>query len=120
MASKQIVQKLTSKEEFDNMLETEKRLLVVDVYSEWCGPCVQMTPTFQTLTVSIEAFTSRVHLVCIERKLHPDLAEKYPESSKPQFLFYDKGKCVNEIDRVDAPAILRTIEEYIPQEWTDE
>jgi len=113
----EVVFQVNSKEDFEHILENDPRLILVDLYSEWCGPCVQMTPTLKTLIVNIDSFERRVCPISMERTVVPSLAEKYPESSKPRFLFYEHGKCVEVIERVDAPAILRAIDEYMPTEW---
>ena len=37
---------ITSKEEFDNIIENEKMPIIVDLWATWCGPCKMQSPIF--------------------------------------------------------------------------
>jgi thioredoxin-like negative regulator of GroEL len=54
-----LIRDVTTKEEFQSMIESEHRLLIVDLYDTWYGPCVGMEPTFKSLAASTDYFEER-------------------------------------------------------------
>lgn len=116
MAPKEIVQSGLNEEDFRAIIENpdDKRLHIVDVFTNWCGPCQQMVPTFKNLQVNIDMFEDRVTIIQVDRETVNEYKEKFPFTSKPRFLFYQRGQLIKEIDGVNAPEILRTIDQYIP------
>uniref|UniRef100_A0A7S3UQY9 Thioredoxin domain-containing protein n=1 Tax=Oxyrrhis marina TaxID=2969 RepID=A0A7S3UQY9_OXYMA len=127
MAPKEIVQVVTDPEAFRALVEdeTNRKLHLVDVYTEWCGPCQQMIPTFKGLQLNIDAFEDRVtitqipldvfHAFCAlpEPKI-PMKAEDFPSTSQPRFLFFRDGQLLDDIKGAHAPRILKTINEQMP------
>eukprot|EP00930_Biecheleria_cincta_P003294 TRINITY_DN104218_c0_g1_i1.p1 TRINITY_DN104218_c0_g1~~TRINITY_DN104218_c0_g1_i1.p1 ORF type:complete len:127 (-),score=26.26 TRINITY_DN104218_c0_g1_i1:131-511(-) len=94
--------------------EDDKRLHVVDIYTTWCGPCQSIVPTLKKLQVDIDQFEDRCSVSQVDRSMMPEYAERFPETSKPRFLFYRMGAEVCEIEGLKAPEILKTIEENLP------
>ncbi|CAE8622365.1 unnamed protein product, partial [Polarella glacialis] len=91
-----------------------KKLHIVDVYTAWCGPCLSIVPTFKNLQVSVDQFEERCTISQVERSILPEYAERFPETSKPRFMFYKFGVEVTVIEGLAAPAILKFIEENLP------
>jgi len=125
MAPKDIIDTVHNEDEFRAMVEDEngaayKKLMIVDVYTNWCGPCAQMVPTFKNLQVNVDNFEDRCQVLQVDREMIEEFKEKYTATSKPRFLFYLQGQMVAEIDGLNAPAILRTIDEFIPSIETGE
>merc|ERR1712228_293852 len=77
---------------------TDKKLHIVDVYTQWCGPCMAMVPTFKNLQVNVDFFEDRATIAQIERSTLPEYAERFPQTSKPRFLFYKFGQEVYYVD----------------------
>ena len=42
-----------NKKEFDEILNSEKGIILVDFWAPWCGPCKVLGPTLQTVSDSI-------------------------------------------------------------------
>eukprot|EP00746_Dinoflagellata_sp_MGD_P003391 gnl/MRDRNA2_/MRDRNA2_106591_c0_seq1.p1 gnl/MRDRNA2_/MRDRNA2_106591_c0~~gnl/MRDRNA2_/MRDRNA2_106591_c0_seq1.p1 ORF type:complete len:124 (+),score=26.69 gnl/MRDRNA2_/MRDRNA2_106591_c0_seq1:92-463(+) len=116
MAPKEMIVNGMNEEDLRALIENpdDKRLHIVDVYTNWCGPCQQMVPTFKNLQVNIDFFEDRVTITQIDRDTIPEFKEKYPFTSKPRFLFYQHGNQIKEIEGLNAPEILRTVDEFIP------
>ena len=96
------------------MNDNDPKLYVVDVYSQWCGPCQQMGPTFKSLVLSVTSFDERLGFIQVERTFAKDFAGNYPATSRPLFLFIRQGAVLKAIQGCNAPEIIETINQLIP------
>mmetsp|Transcript_103266 Transcript_103266/g.291605 ORF Transcript_103266/g.291605 Transcript_103266/m.291605 type:complete len:127 (+) Transcript_103266:128-508(+) len=120
MAPKEMINKLGEEgfdmETFKGLItgETDKRLHIVDVYTNWCGPCISMVPTFKNLQMNVDYFEDRCTISQVDRMLLPEYAERIPQTSKPHFLFYKFGQEAHFVEGLKAPEILNFINENLP------
>ena len=66
--------------------------IVVDVWSEWCGPCKIMKPIFESVSEKNE---SNVQMYTLNVDNNKDITQKYNVRSIPTILSFNKGKLVN-------------------------
>eukprot|EP00933_Yihiella_yeosuensis_P080051 TRINITY_DN93455_c0_g1_i1.p1 TRINITY_DN93455_c0_g1~~TRINITY_DN93455_c0_g1_i1.p1 ORF type:complete len:127 (-),score=28.40 TRINITY_DN93455_c0_g1_i1:163-543(-) len=99
---------------------SDKKLHIVDVYTQWCGPCLSIVPTFKNLQMSVDMFEDRCTISQVERTCMPEYEERFPETSKPHFLFYKNGEEAGMTEGLKAPEILKFIEENMPVIETEE
>ena len=107
-AEVKIVTSIESEEAFvSKILECpdKKKLLVLDIFTDWCGPCKELIPTFKSLQMNTELFDERVQIFAVERSVYPDFKERFAVTSQPKFLFYKGGEEIMEIIGVDAPKL---------------
>jgi thioredoxin 1 len=78
-----------------NIISSEKSLLVVDCYSNWCGPCKVISPKVDTLNELFGDYV-RVEKIDIEEDEFQSFVEEHNIQNLPTFLFFKDGK---EIDR---------------------
>ena len=45
-----MVQNITSKEEFDNILKETNLIIIADFFATWCGPCQMLKPVIEELS----------------------------------------------------------------------
>jgi len=90
------------------------KLLLVDVYTEWCGPCKELIPTFKSLAMNTDFFDDRVQIFTLERQVYPPFTERFQATSMPKFLLYKGGEEIMEIIGVDAPKLMNSIDQYMP------
>ncbi|CAK0846629.1 unnamed protein product [Prorocentrum cordatum] len=98
----------------ERISDAGNKLHIVDVYTKWCGPCNAMVPTFKNLQVNVDAFEDRCTISQVERNMLDEYRERFPDTSKPRFLFYKEGQEVNFVEGVKAPEILEIIEKNLP------
>jgi len=126
MAPKEMIDRLGEHgfdlETFQKRIADEacKKLHIVDIYTNWCGPCMAMVPTFKGLQMNIEGFEDRCTISQVERESQDEYKERFPQTSKPRFLFYKGGVEIYYVDGLKAPEILRFINENLPVIESDE
>eukprot|EP00347_Sterkiella_histriomuscorum_P016014 403354829 len=58
---KEIVYPITSEEHFNQLVNPEnKKLLVIDIHLNWCGPCSVMNTNYRTLFFGFEEAEKRI------------------------------------------------------------
>ena len=79
---------------FDEALakaKAEKKLVFVDCYTTWCGPCKAMHPVLEELKGQIG---EAARIVKIDVDQHEELAAKYRIQAVPTFIIFKKGEAV--------------------------
>ncbi len=89
----------------------EKKVMFVDFYADWCGPCKAMLNTTYKNT-EVVAKSKRFVPVLINVDKNKDLAEKYQISGIPAVLFFDaKGKLIARSEGyVEAPEFVKLMD----------
>lgn len=83
--------RLINSSEFSGLLQEDK-LLVVDFYATWCGPCKKLSPTLDEVS---EEFGEQVNIVKVDVDESEDLAMNYGIRSVPTVLFFKNGQQVD-------------------------
>jgi thioredoxin 1 len=86
-----MVKEIKNSHEFDMLLNSGK-ILLVDFWAEWCGPCRMISPIIDELSYEYNDVT-----VCkIDVDICDDLAVRYKIKSVPTLIVFDKeGKIYN-------------------------
>jgi thioredoxin 1 len=114
--------KIESEDAFQNKIinADSNRLFIIDVHTDWCGPCTSFEMTLKTVAMSTEGFDERCMYCTCERKNWPEFAERFPATSMPRFVFYKEGQELLYIEGVRAPEILRAMQEHMPPLLTED
>ncbi|KAF3400949.1 Thioredoxin-1, partial [Talaromyces pinophilus] len=94
------VKQLANKSEFDAALKSDK-LVVVDAFAEWCGPCKAIAPKVHAWS---EEHTD-VDFVKFDVDESPDVAQELGIRAMPTFLFFKNGQKITEVVGVNPPAL---------------
>lgn len=78
---------------FQSEVFDTRRLVVIDMYADWCGPCKMMAPIIDSLSNEYED----VKFVKINVDDNPDIAARYNVESIPNFVFIKNGQLVNQV-----------------------
>ena len=93
-------------------------LAVVECYAGWCGPADAATNTLTRM--SVEMVGRRIKFFQANSTAISHL-QKYAKSSRPAFLLYSpQGEQVEVIEGVNSPALIKAIEQYVPEGIVDE
>jgi len=73
------------------VLQSDK-LSVVDFWAQWCGPCLALAPTIDTLATEYEG---KVNIGKVDVDSNPELSVQYGITSIPCILFIKNGEVVD-------------------------
>jgi thioredoxin 1 len=76
--------------QFNNLLNTDK-LVLVDVYADWCAPCKKMAPSLDEIKKEMEG---KVSIVRINADQHKNLVKDLKVSALPTLLLYKNKKLI--------------------------
>jgi thioredoxin 2 len=89
--------------EFDEAVSTT-RLVLVDLWAPWCGPCRMVAPVLEKLAGEL-AGTLKVVKVNVDES--PLIAQRYQATSIPMLLFLRKGQLVDTVVGAQPEHVLR-------------
>lgn len=75
---------------FSELLNTEL-LVLVDFYTEWCGPCNMMKPVLQELKTTIG---DKAKIVKVDVDRHIQVASQFQITGVPTLILFKNGKIV--------------------------
>ncbi|KAF4029403.1 Thioredoxin [Phytophthora infestans] len=92
----ELVTKVRDAEHWVQVLESsEKKLVVVDVHKDWCGPCKIVEPSYKRLTTDIEHAERRV-------------------------MFATDRKQIADVDGANAPLLEQSVKQHLPPIGNDD
>ena len=83
-------------------LAAEEKLLVIDFWAEWCGPCRMMSPVVEKLA---EEFAGKANIGKCNVDEENDVPVKFAVRNIPTIVFVKNGELVDK--QVGAPASRR-------------
>ena len=86
-----MVKQLTN-QEFENSVKNSDKLVFVDFYADWCGPCRMMAPIVEEISEEVEG----VEFYKANCDDEQELAAKYEVMTIPTLLILRKGEQIKE------------------------
>lgn len=71
--------------------EAGDKLVIIDFFATWCGPCKVISPQFEELSNEL----TDIVFLKIDVDDNEDIAAEYEISSMPTFIFIKNGKPVS-------------------------
>jgi thioredoxin 1 len=84
----------TTDENFDNDINEKDRIVLVDLWAEWCGPCKMMEPVVAEIA---EEFSDTIKVVKLNIDENQKTPTKFGVMNIPTLLIFKEGK---EVDRL--------------------
>ncbi|KAK0392493.1 hypothetical protein NLU13_1988 [Sarocladium strictum] len=111
MSSKTVT--IASKAQFDGLLKSSK-IVVADFFADWCGPCQQIAPLYETLSQSLSR-PKLVTFVKINNDEQTELAQQYRVTGLPTFLVFRDGKVIEKVQGAN-PSELKSVVQKLASE----
>ena len=89
--------------DFDRAVDT-KRLVLVDLWAPWCGPCRMVAPVLEALA---NEFATELKVVKVNVDESPRTAQRYEARSIPMLLFMRDGELVDTVVGAQPEHVLR-------------
>ncbi|KAF2090500.1 DUF1000-domain-containing protein [Saccharata proteae CBS 121410] len=86
---------IESPSQFDSLLKSSK-IVVVDFYADWCGPCKAITPLYEQLSSQL----SRPDIITftkVNTDTQQQVAQSYNITAMPTFMIFKSGREVSRI-----------------------
>lgn len=77
---------------FNEEITNTDKLVIVDFYATWCGPCKMLAPVIAEIA---NEYSDRVKVCKVNVDENQELALKYDIMSVPTLMFLKDGKVVN-------------------------
>jgi len=92
----------------EKLQEFKDKLVVVDFFAEWCGPCKMIAPKLEAMA---KEFEGEIKVFKVDVDEADDVAMQEKISCMPTFIFYKNQKKVAEFSGADPKALRSKIEE---------
>ena len=83
-------------------LVADHRVVLVDFYADWCGPCKMLEPIVETLAAETDAAVAKVDV-----DVHQQLAAEFGVRGVPTIVIYSDGEAVEQFSGVRGEDELR-------------
>jgi thioredoxin 1 len=77
--------------EFEELVKTDK-LIVLDFWAEWCGPCRNLSPIIEELS---NEYSDSVNIKKVNVDENPDMSQKFGIRNLPTVLFIKNGEVLD-------------------------
>ncbi|KAG0665259.1 Cytoplasmic thioredoxin isoenzyme 2 [Monosporozyma unispora] len=105
-----MVTPITSAAEFDSSISNTDKLVVVDFFATWCGPCKMIAPMVDKFSQQYEAEAT---FLKVDVDQLPELAQKYEISAMPTLVFIKNGKEIAKVVGANMAAVKKNIVDNI-------
>ncbi|MEX1013163.1 MAG: thioredoxin [Waddliaceae bacterium] len=86
---------------------TAKGIAIVDFYADWCGPCKQFAPVFESVSSEMEG---KAVFLKVNADQAPDILQKHGVRALPTIIVFKNG---SEFARKVGPADAETLRGYV-------
>lgn len=95
---------IEDEEDWAQLLE-KKGLILADVFSSWCGPCIAMVSMLRSVKMEVGEAIS----YAIVKNDHISDLERFRERSEPVWMFLENGQMVNLMFGANCPQLRKLI-----------
>jgi len=90
----------------------ENRLIIIDFWAEWCGPCRKMFPLLHSLEDKY-GDSLRVHKIDVDDDANASIVRQYEIRGIPRFIVFWNKEQVADVTGADEPRIQTLCAHYL-------
>lgn len=105
------VEKITTLERLEAIIQTSGKTVFVDFYAPYCPSCMMMLPAVSSVAYDIQ---DKGIIVKVDASESPEIAEKYHVGSLPCFIVFKKGS-LEEVARYNDAMTEKELSAYVQQ-----
>ncbi len=99
-----------NKNNFNDEVLNSKKVVLVDFFATWCGPCQKLSPVLEKISNS----RAEIDIAKVDIDKSMELASKYKIEVVPTMIIFKDGKAVKQVEGFyNEDEIMSFIEEYI-------
>jgi thioredoxin 1 len=91
------------------LMETDERLIVLDCYAKWCGPCKRIAPEVEQLETK---YDNKILVLKVDIEECDDISEHFKINSMPTFLFIKNNILLETVIGANMSLVNQTIVLY--------
>jgi thioredoxin 1 len=84
--------KEVNENDFDNIVLKSNKLVLVDLWTEWCRPCGMVTPILEEIS---KEYSEKITVVKCNVDDNPTIAAKYGIRNIPTVLYFKNGNLID-------------------------
>ncbi|KAK6465087.1 thioredoxin [Scheffersomyces coipomensis] len=92
---------------FNEFIKSDK-LVVIDFYATWCGPCKAIEPIIDALAERLP----EVNFGRVDVDQAQDVAQEYGVTAMPTIYYFRNGERLNYVVGADLPKIVGLVQDY--------
>ncbi|KAF8977635.1 thioredoxin-like protein [Cyathus striatus] len=100
-----------TKQTFDKVVGAKDRVVLVDFYADWCGPCLTLAPVLKEATAEPNTSGSGLPLDLVQIDIESDeglpLAHVYKVTALPTVIAFKNGENVSQFIGASPPAAVQ-------------
>lgn len=101
--------KYINKDNFEEEVLKNNKLVMVDFFATWCGPCQMLTPVLEKISKE----RNDVEIMKLDIDQNTELAIRYGVEVVPTIKFFKNGSLVNSLEGFrDEGELVQNIENY--------
>jgi len=77
---------------FRDMIKSSDKMILVDFWADWCGPCKQLAPALEDASNDLQ---EKILVFKINIDQNPEMPSRYSVRGLPTILFFKNGEVVD-------------------------
>ncbi|KAG9257017.1 PITH domain-containing protein [Emericellopsis atlantica] len=104
---------ITSSQQFKDLLRSST-LVVADFYADWCAPCKQIAPVYESLAKSLSR-PGALAFAKVNTENNSDISAQYHVTALPTFLVFRGGKVEDTVQGADPTKLKNIVQKLLSE-----
>ncbi|XP_065834878.1 thioredoxin 1-like [Oscarella lobularis] len=107
-----IIKQIESMEDLNAIVQQSgSKLVIVDFYADWCGPCKRIAPVFEAMVQ--KEFEGKIDAYKVNADEVEEAVDEYEVSGLPTFKFFKNGENIDVVVGGNEDELREKIQNYV-------